>query len=104
MVATVDAVKILKLLQVLHAKYDDVIAKYPLLYKVESVSDTYMVCGGVNSIQNKTDDENKANAEQALRCIKDLIKAAKEVDMQALGIFRDLKVRVGVVSGPVNAV
>ncbi|KAJ3412700.1 hypothetical protein HDV05_000328 [Chytridiales sp. JEL 0842] len=104
-VASVDSVLILNLLSALYTKFDDVIAKYDSLYKVECVADTYMVCSGLSSNHgDKTEEEILADTEAALRCIKELQEVVGAIDMDSLGIHEfGLQIRVGVHSGPVFA-
>jgi class 3 adenylate cyclase len=107
MVATVvDSVQILELLNTLYSKFDDVISKYDGLYKVECVSDTYMVASGLSHSDDKTHEEIQADTEAALMCCKELQEVAKSIDMEELGMmpeFDKLEIRIGVHSGPVFA-
>ncbi|KAJ3027452.1 UNVERIFIED_CONTAM: hypothetical protein HDU68_003817 [Siphonaria sp. JEL0065] len=75
LVGHVSPVKILQLLNVLYTKFDDIIAKYSQLYKVESVSDTYMVAAGLNSTKDSTAEDDTECTIQALKCC---------IEMQAL--------------------
>jgi atrial natriuretic peptide receptor A len=99
-----DASKILELLNVLYDKFDQVISKYDGLYKVECVSDTYMVASGLNHSEEKSSEEIETDAHTALRCCSELQQVASTIDLKKLGIDNfDLKIRIGIHSGPVSA-
>ncbi|KAJ3412699.1 Guanylate cyclase 2G [Chytridiales sp. JEL 0842] len=102
-VASTEPVLILNLLNALHTKFDEVISKYESLYKVECVSDTYMVASGLSHNDDKTPEEVKADTEAVFRCVKELQEVAGRIDLDGLGIEGELRIRVGVHSGPVFA-
>ncbi|KAI9333136.1 adenylate and guanylate cyclase catalytic domain-containing protein [Obelidium mucronatum] len=103
LVGFVSPVKILQLLNVLYTKFDEVIAKYPQLYKVESVSDTYMVAGGISSIHEKTDQEIAECAIQALACSIELQKLVLAMDFTNIVGPYPIRLRIGIHSGAINA-
>ncbi|KAJ3412698.1 Guanylate cyclase 2G [Chytridiales sp. JEL 0842] len=103
LVATTDPIVILNLLKTLYSHFDEIISKYDSLYKVECVSDTYMVVSGLSSDTEKTEEQIQADAEAALRCVKELQGVVETIDLEELGIEDELKIRVGVHSGPVFA-
>ncbi|KAJ3053874.1 Retinal guanylyl cyclase 2, partial [Rhizoclosmatium hyalinum] len=105
LVATIDPVNILHLLNALYTKFDAVIAKYPRLYKVESVSDTYMVAAGINTNSEKSKEEVAACAHQALDCTIELQALVNSMALELRSLVGDqpVKLRIGVHSGSINA-
>ncbi|KAJ3393266.1 hypothetical protein HDU84_002345 [Entophlyctis sp. JEL0112] len=103
LVGFVEPVKILQLLNVLYTKFDEIIAKYTHLYKVESVSDTYMVAAGINSSHEKTEQEVTECTIQALACSIELQKMVESTDFTPIVGPYPIKLRIGIHSGPINA-
>ncbi|KAJ3210313.1 hypothetical protein HDU82_008385 [Entophlyctis luteolus] len=103
LVGVVEPVKILHLLNVLYTKFDDIIAKYTHLYKVESVSDTYMVAAGIDSSHDKTEQEVTECTIQALACAIELQKMVETTDFTPIVGPYPIKLRIGIHSGPINA-
>ncbi|KAJ3018549.1 UNVERIFIED_CONTAM: hypothetical protein HDU68_011093, partial [Siphonaria sp. JEL0065] len=103
LVGFVSPVKILQLLNVLYTKFDEVIFKYPHLYKVESVADTYMVAAGISSSHEKTDEETAECAIQALACSIELQKLVMSLDLTSIVGPYPIRLRIGIHSGGINA-
>ncbi|KAJ3298574.1 hypothetical protein HDU79_009339 [Rhizoclosmatium sp. JEL0117] len=103
LVGWVSPVKILQLLNVLYTKFDEIIYKYANLYKVETVSDTYMVAGGINSNYDKTEQEIADCAMQALACSIELQRFVRSMDFSDIVGQYPIKLRIGIHSGPINA-
>ncbi|KAJ3068190.1 Guanylate cyclase soluble subunit beta-2, partial [Podochytrium sp. JEL0797] len=103
LVGFVSPVKILQLLNVLYTKFDEIIARYSQLYKVESVSDTYMVCGGISSSHTKTEQEIAECAIQALSCCIELQRLVQSMDLTSIVGHYPIKLRIGIHSGAINA-
>ncbi|KAJ3296488.1 Retinal guanylyl cyclase 2 [Rhizoclosmatium sp. JEL0117] len=103
LVGAIPPVKILHLLNELYTKFDEIIAKYPQLYKVETVSDTYMVAAGISSSHEKTDEEITECTVQALKCSMELQKLVQGLDLKNIVGNLPIKLRIGVHSGVINA-
>ncbi|KAJ3395297.1 Receptor-type guanylate cyclase gcy-13 [Entophlyctis sp. JEL0112] len=104
LVGAVPPEKILQLLNILYAQFDSVIAKYNLLYKVESVSDTYMVVSGISSGAEKTKEEIAECTKQSLDCCAELQRVVRDMNFSNIVGDHKIKLRIGVHSGPINAV
>ncbi|KAI8608157.1 hypothetical protein BC830DRAFT_1174668 [Chytriomyces sp. MP71] len=96
-------VNILKLLNVLYTQFDAIIAKYPLLYKVESVSDTYMVAAGLSSATDKGKEEIAECTFQALKCCLELQTLVKSMNFVDIVGSYPIQLRIGIHSGTINA-
>ncbi|KAJ3286586.1 hypothetical protein HDU79_006358 [Rhizoclosmatium sp. JEL0117] len=103
LVGNISSVKILQLLNVLYTKFDEIIAKYPLLYKVESVSDTYMVAAGLSLSADSTKEEYANCAAQALKCCAELQALVMFMDFEEIVGKLKISLRIGLHSGPINA-
>ncbi|KAJ3028597.1 UNVERIFIED_CONTAM: hypothetical protein HDU68_001324 [Siphonaria sp. JEL0065] len=104
LVGAVSPVKILELLNVLYTKFDEVILRYPQLYKVESVSDTYMVATGLSVSPDAPSKEYSECAVQALKCCAELQALVKSLDLSNIVGSHKIELRIGIHSGTVNAV
>ncbi|KAI9339870.1 guanylyl cyclase [Obelidium mucronatum] len=103
LVGHISPVKILQLLNVLYTKFDDIIAKYSQLYKVESVSDTYMVAAGLSSTKESTADDATECTIQALKCCIELQALVDGMDFSEIVGSHSIKLRIGIHSGTINA-
>ncbi|KAJ3030021.1 UNVERIFIED_CONTAM: hypothetical protein HDU68_010370 [Siphonaria sp. JEL0065] len=104
LVGAVSPVKILELLNVLYTKFDEVILRYPQLYKVESVSDTYMVATGLSLSPDAQAEEFAECAVQALNCSAELQTLVNSMDFTNIVGPHKIELRIGIHSGTVNAV
>ncbi|KAJ3008632.1 UNVERIFIED_CONTAM: Retinal guanylyl cyclase 1, partial [Siphonaria sp. JEL0065] len=103
LVGNVSPVKILQLLNVMYTRFDEIIAKYSQLYKVESVSDTYMVAAGLSSSNEKTKEEIAECTVQALKCCAELQKQVASMDFRDIVGDHPVKLRIGIHSGTITA-
>ncbi|KAJ3296489.1 hypothetical protein HDU79_006514 [Rhizoclosmatium sp. JEL0117] len=103
LVGAIPPVKILQLLNVLYTKFDEIIAKYPQLYKVETVSDTYMVAAGLSASQEKNNLEVAECTVQALRCCLELQRLVTSLDLREIVGDHNVMLRIGIHSGIINA-
>ncbi|KAI9332243.1 guanylate cyclase A/atrial natriuretic peptide receptor [Obelidium mucronatum] len=103
LVGAVPPVQILQLLNVLYTKFDEIILKYPQLYKVESVSDTYMVATGLSVSPEAPPQEYSECAVQALRCCTELQSLVNSMDFTNIVGHHKIELRIGIHSGTVNA-
>ncbi|KAJ3378482.1 hypothetical protein HDU80_002838 [Chytriomyces hyalinus] len=103
LVASVNPVKILELLNILYTKFDSIIAKYPQLYKVESVSDTYMVAAGLSLSKGSSPDEIAECTIQALKCASELQDLVNGLVLTETVGHHAIRLRIGVHSGNINA-
>ncbi|KAJ3073112.1 hypothetical protein HDU98_002201, partial [Podochytrium sp. JEL0797] len=103
LVGQVSPVKILELLNVLYTQFDAIINKYSQLYKVESVSDTYMVAAGLSSSREKTKEEITECTVQALKCCTEMQTLVKGSDFKAIVGNNPIQLRIGIHSGNINA-
>ncbi|KAJ3055396.1 hypothetical protein HK097_010672 [Rhizophlyctis rosea] len=94
--------QIVALLNRMYVAFDNVIAHYEDLYKVETVGDSFMVCAGVMGDSGKTDEDHIRDASSAIECALELMEAAAEIDMSDQ-IIDKLNLRVGIQCGPVLA-
>ncbi|KAJ3317448.1 Receptor-type guanylate cyclase gcy-13 [Blyttiomyces sp. JEL0837] len=99
MVSILPAEQILGILSQIYTKFDNILSKFDRLYKVESVSDTYMVAAGLN--MNKGKDDPIKDAEQALTCSMELVTAVQEMEFDNLPADLAIEIRVGVHTGSV---
>ena len=95
LVATEGGAKAVDVLNNIYSKFDDIIGKYESLFKVDCVSDVYLVVSGLNANFEKDNAEILDNLKSAIRAISELMDAAEEVGV---------KIRVGVHTGPISAV
>ncbi|KAJ3317529.1 Nitrogen permease regulator 2 [Blyttiomyces sp. JEL0837] len=100
-VSRMDPANVLKMLNVLYTKFDEILARYDRLFKVECVADTYMVVAGLRP--NKTREDVLLDTETALKCVKDLKNAAFHLKFEGLPDEDKIQVRVGVHTGSVLA-
>ncbi|KAI8612090.1 adenylate and guanylate cyclase catalytic domain-containing protein [Chytriomyces sp. MP71] len=100
---TIPPVKILELLNSLYTKFDEIIAKFPSLYKVESVSDTYMVAAGLSANSDSNAQDVTQSTAQALECAKQLQLLVLGMDFEDIVGPHPIKLRIGVHSGAINA-
>ncbi|KAJ3064784.1 Retinal guanylyl cyclase 2 [Podochytrium sp. JEL0797] len=103
LVGQVDAVQILKLLNMLYTGFDTVISRYALLYKVETVSDTYMVASGLGSQATKTAQEIAECTIQSLACAIELQKLVHSMDFSSIVGNIPINLRIGIHAGSLNA-
>ncbi|KAI8608983.1 adenylate and guanylate cyclase catalytic domain-containing protein [Chytriomyces sp. MP71] len=96
-------VNILKMLNILYTQFDAIIAKYPQLYKVESVSDTYMVASGLSSSSDRTKEEISECTIQALQCCMELQALVKGMNFVDIVGTSPIQLRIGIHSGTINA-
>ncbi|KAJ3117085.1 hypothetical protein HDU96_008003 [Phlyctochytrium bullatum] len=101
--SSVDSVALLNLLNLVYTKFDEVIQDNPALYKVECVSDTYMVAAGLSGNAKPSEDEIKEVTAVAVSCARKLLEAFKSIDLSEVGINEPLDLRVGIHTGPVLA-
>ncbi|KAJ3095587.1 hypothetical protein HDU97_006790 [Phlyctochytrium planicorne] len=101
--STVDSVSILNLLNMVYSKFDEVIQDFPALYKVECVSDTYMVAAGLSGNNKPSEEEIAQVTAAAVACAAKLYAAFNSLDLSSVGIEEDLDLRIGVHTGPVLA-
>ncbi|KAI9333139.1 adenylyl cyclase [Obelidium mucronatum] len=103
LVGQIDAVQILKLLNALYTEFDNVIARHACLYKVETVSDTYMVAAGLGADAGKSREEVAECTRQALSCAIELQKLVDSMKLSDIVGDHSIKLRIGIHSGPLNA-
>ncbi|KAJ3333925.1 Receptor-type guanylate cyclase gcy-13 [Blyttiomyces sp. JEL0837] len=101
MVSIVPAEQILRILSQIYTKFDNILTKFDRLYKVESVSDTYMVAAGLHT--NKGKDDPVKDAEQALKCSMEMVVAVQEMQFDNLPADVEIEIRVGAHTGSVLA-
>ncbi|KAJ3212587.1 Nitrogen permease regulator 2, partial [Dinochytrium kinnereticum] len=102
--SSVDSVALLNLLNLVYTKFDEVIQDNPSLYKVECVSDTYMVAAGLSGNARPNEQETREVTSIAVSCAQKLLDAFKSIDLSEAGITQKLDLRVGIHTGPVLAV
>ncbi|KAJ3238831.1 hypothetical protein HDU81_007031 [Chytriomyces hyalinus] len=102
LVASVDPVNILKLLNVMYTEFDTILSRYSQLYKVESVADTYMVAAGLAS-HDKTDSEIAECTKQAFRCSMEMQRAVQKMNFSRFVGAQEVKLRIGIHAGVINA-
>ncbi|KAJ3133037.1 hypothetical protein HK100_004763 [Physocladia obscura] len=103
LVGWVEPTKILQLLNVMNTKFDDIIGKYSQLYKVESVSDTYMVAAGISLLKEKTTQEIQECTIQALACAIELQNSVKSLNFVPIVGNHSVQIRIGIHAGAINA-
>ncbi|KAI9339872.1 guanylyl cyclase [Obelidium mucronatum] len=103
LVGDVSPVKILQLLNVLYTQFDAIIARYGQLYKVESVSDTYMVAAGLSTSKDATQQEIAECTAQALKCCSELQKLVASMNFRDIVGDYPIELRIGIHSGTINA-
>ncbi|KAJ3011527.1 Nitrogen permease regulator 2 [Thoreauomyces humboldtii] len=95
--------QIVALLNRMYVAFDDVIARFPLLYKVETVMDSFMVCAGLTEGATvKTRAERVRDARVATDCALALLTAVKQLDCSDQLVDR-VDLRIGIQCGPVLA-
>ncbi|KAI8612088.1 hypothetical protein BC830DRAFT_1171347 [Chytriomyces sp. MP71] len=99
----VSASGILKLLNSLYSRFDDILSEHPLLYKVEYASDSYMVAAGLSAESSNSVTEFSESAREALRCARQFKQAVQELDVTSIVGHHPVQLRIGMHSGPVNA-
>jgi class 3 adenylate cyclase len=103
-------VPVFLLIEKMQAKFDDVIAKYPGLYKLNSVADKLIVSTGLMATSvEQTEEEILEETIEALQCAKELRDTMEELDFEDMGIDEDdileqLNVRAGIHSGSASGV
>ncbi|ORY44678.1 hypothetical protein BCR33DRAFT_206581 [Rhizoclosmatium globosum] len=103
LVGSIPPVQILHFLNVLYTKFDEIIAKYPQLYKVETVSDTYMVAAGLSASKQATAQEIAECTAQALKCCAELQVLVNRMDFTNIVGDNKIQLRIGIHSGTINA-
>ncbi|KAJ3004311.1 UNVERIFIED_CONTAM: Nitrogen permease regulator 2, partial [Siphonaria sp. JEL0065] len=101
--ATIGVPNTLNILNALFSKFDAIVFKYSLLYKVESVSEVFMIAGGISATHDKTDAETAEFTRQALTCIRELQQFAEKFDFSPFAGNYPVRLRFGVHSGPTSA-
>jgi len=105
--------QIVALLNRMYVLFDQIIAQYEDLYKVETVGDSFMVCSGISNANNANNNENGkgggiapedkiANISSAIECALELMEAVEEFDMSDQ-IMDKLNLRIGMQCGSVLA-
>ncbi|KAI9339966.1 hypothetical protein BDR26DRAFT_861896 [Obelidium mucronatum] len=100
--ATIGVPKTLNLINALFEKFDAIAFKYSLLYKVESVSEVFMIAGGISSTYNKTEQEITEFTRQILACVRELHQFAEKFDFNPFAGDFPVQLRFGVHSGPTS--
>ncbi|KAJ3165312.1 hypothetical protein HK101_000241, partial [Irineochytrium annulatum] len=96
----VSPISILEFLNRIYVRFDDIIARYDGLYKVESVADTYMVAAGLG--ENLSDEAFKAATIAAATCVTELVEAFRNMDLEEFGLGDNrLQIRAGLHSGAI---
>ncbi|KAI9187603.1 hypothetical protein H9P43_001993 [Blastocladiella emersonii ATCC 22665] len=96
--------KLVKLLDRLYKCFDTILERYPTLYKVETVLDTYMVATGVQEIREQTSPAERLEFAQtlldfsldAMTAVHDLAVHDLELDVD----WSTIPLRVGLNCGP----
>ncbi|KAJ3240169.1 hypothetical protein HDU78_002462 [Chytriomyces hyalinus] len=100
LVATVDPVKIIHLLDMMYKQFDQIISKYSQIFKVESVSHTYLLASGLSASRNES--EVSECAHQALTCANALKDWVAKTDFSSIVGNVDIKLCIGIHSGPAS--
>ncbi|KAJ3256664.1 hypothetical protein HDU77_003012 [Chytriomyces hyalinus] len=100
LVATVDPVKIIHLLDMMYKQFDQIISKYSQIFKVESVSHTYLLASGLSASGNEP--EVSECAHQALTCANALKDWVAKTDFSSIVGNVDIKLCIGIHSGPAS--
>ncbi|KAJ3342673.1 hypothetical protein HDU83_005990 [Entophlyctis luteolus] len=95
--------RVFSILNELHAKFDDIIAKYPSLCKIDSTASVYLVAAGFPVSQVATPVEIAASAAQALDCSAELQTLVKNLDISDTGLRKKLSLQIGIHSGEATA-
>ncbi|KAJ3341336.1 hypothetical protein HDU83_006673 [Entophlyctis luteolus] len=95
--------KVFSILNELHAKFDDTIAKYPSLCKIDSTANVYLVAAGFPVSQPMTPVEIAASVTQVLECSTELQTLVKTLDVSEMGLSKKLSLQIGVHSGEATA-
>ncbi|KAI8907552.1 adenylate and guanylate cyclase catalytic domain-containing protein [Powellomyces hirtus] len=95
--------QIVALLNRMYIAFDQVIADFPTLYKVETVMDSFMVCSGLSDgVMSKTDADRINDATVATTAALRLLAAVRHIDMSDQLVDR-VDLRIGIQCGPVLA-
>ncbi|KAJ3154788.1 Guanylate cyclase 2G [Geranomyces variabilis] len=95
--------QIVALLNRMYVAFDDVIAGFPDLYKVETVMDSYMVCAGLSQGPvKKTLEDRQRDAATAAECALQLLEAARGIYVGDQEVDA-INLRIGIQCGPVLA-
>ncbi|KAJ3152341.1 Nitrogen permease regulator 2 [Geranomyces michiganensis] len=95
--------QIVALLNRMYIAFDDVIASFPDLYKVETVMDSYMVCAGLSQGPvKKTLEDRQKDAATAADCALQLLEAARGIYVGDQEVDA-INLRIGIQCGPVLA-
>ncbi|KAI8822703.1 adenylate and guanylate cyclase catalytic domain-containing protein [Fimicolochytrium jonesii] len=94
--------QIVALLNRMYIAFDEVIGKYPDLYKVETVMDSFMVCSGLSGNTKKSREDCIHDAEVAVNCALELLAAVQHIDMSDQLVDK-VNLRIGIQCGPVLA-
>ncbi|TPX73170.1 hypothetical protein CcCBS67573_g05563 [Chytriomyces confervae] len=100
LVATVDPVKMIHLLDKMYKQFDQIISKYSQIFKVESVSHTYLLASGLSASRNES--EVSECAHQALTCANALKDWVAKTDFSSIVGNVDIKLCIGIHSGPAS--
>ncbi|KNC97834.1 uncharacterized protein SPPG_06831 [Spizellomyces punctatus DAOM BR117] len=94
--------QIVALLNRMYIAFDEVIARFPDLYKVETVMDSFMVCSGLSGNTQKSRQDCIRDATIAAECAIQLLDAVEAIDMSDQ-LVEKLNLRIGIQCGPVLA-
>ncbi|KAJ3184402.1 hypothetical protein HDU85_001707 [Gaertneriomyces sp. JEL0708] len=92
--------QIVALLNRMYIAFDEVIARHPDLYKVETVMDSFMVCSGLGGKTHKTEDERRHDAAAAAECALQLFEECSSINMSDQNAS-EFNLRLGMHCGPV---
>jgi class 3 adenylate cyclase len=116
---SLDASSVFKLIEWMQTAFDEIIANYGGLYKLNSIADKFLVCTGltsscttasasVGSEQTEKEEEILEETLEALKCAKEFQDAMEGFDLAGIGVDEELveklNIRIGVHTGPVYGV
>ncbi|KAI8612636.1 nucleotide cyclase [Chytriomyces sp. MP71] len=102
MTASVDPVHIFKLLQAINNEFDAVLEAHPQVYKVDSVSGSYVLASGLG-LEAKTSQDVAESVKHAFMCALEIQKAMRRINLPEFYGNRPVLHRIGVHTGPVYA-
>ncbi|KAI8845752.1 adenylate and guanylate cyclase catalytic domain-containing protein [Chytriomyces cf. hyalinus JEL632] len=100
LVATIDPVKMIHVLDKMYKQFDQIISKFSQIFKVESVSHTYMLASGLSA--SGSESEVSECAHQALTCANALKDWVAKTDFSSIVGNVDIKLCIGIHSGPAS--
>ncbi|KAJ3075174.1 Nitrogen permease reactivator protein [Podochytrium sp. JEL0797] len=98
-----DPTKALQFLNELTPRFEEIIAKFPHLHKVDSFLDSWIVAAGLSASQESTPEERADCAAQALQCCTEMKNLVKEFHLRGVAGNQQIALRVGIHSGAVHA-